>query len=403
MNKKWLIVFILIIALVIFWLLGGLDSLLGRTVFAPDYKPEPAEEVEEEKPMEEPEVVEVPAEELVKFPASELSYETEVIGNNLEIPWEIVPLPDGRILVTERPGRVVILGKGEIFRVNDVEHTGEAGLLGAVLSPGFEEDNYIYLYYTYRSGSGLFNRVSRFVLEEDTLNDEEYILDGIPGARFHNGGRIKFGPDGMLYVTTGDAQETSLSQRLDSLAGKILRMNPDGSIPEDNPFEGSLVYAYGLRNPQGLSWHQITGELYASDHGPNSQDEINHILPGKNFGWPIVTCTASDERFEDPLVCYSEYTMAPSGVAFLPMEELLESPLYVAGLRGNMLMRLDLDEEGKLLGREELFTDLGRIRTVVYHEGSLYIATNNRDGRGVPKDDDDVIMKITPIDSKGEL
>lgn len=397
MNKKWLIVFILIIALIIFWILGGLDSLLGRTVFAPDYEPEPAEEVEE--PIEEPLPLEVeePSEEVIKYSASELSYQTEIVGDNLEIPWEIVPLPDGRILVTERPGRVVILGKGEIFKVEEAEHTGEAGLLGAVLSPDFSEDKHIYIYYTYRSGNGLFNRVSRFVLEDDTLKDEEFILEGIPGSRFHNGGRIKFGPDGKLYVTTGDAQETSLSQNVDSLAGKILRMNPDGSAPEDNPFENSLVYAYGLRNPQGLSWHPVTGDLYASDHGPNSQDELNHILPGKNYGWPIVTCTASDERFEDPLVCYSEYTMAPSGVAFLLWDELIESPLYVAGLRGNMLMRLDLNDEGTLIRREELFTDLGRIRTVIYHEGSLYIATNNRDGRGVPKDKDDVIIKITPI------
>jgi len=397
MNKKWLIVFILIIALIIFWILGGLDSLLGRTVFAPDYEPEPAEEVEQ--PIEEPLPLEVeePSEEVIKYSASELSYQTEIVGDNLEIPWEIVPLPDGRILVTERPGRVVILGKGEIFKVEEAEHTGEAGLLGAVLSPDFSEDKHIYLYYTYRSGNGLFNRVSRFILEDDTLKNEEYILDGIPGSRFHNGGRIKFGPDGKLYVTTGDAQETSLSQNVDSLAGKILRMNPDGSVPEDNPFENSLVYAYGLRNPQGLSWHPVTGDLYASDHGPNSQDELNHILPGKNYGWPIVTCTASEERFEDPLVCYSDYTMAPSGVAFLPWDELIESPLYVAGLRGNMIMRLDLDDEGTLIRREELFTDLGRIRTVIYHEGSLYIATNNRDGRGVPKDKDDVIIKITPI------
>ena len=261
MNKKWLIVFILIIALIIFWILGGLVSLLGRTVFAPDYEPEPAEEMEQ--PIEEPLPLEVeePSEEVIKYSASELSYQTEIVGDNLEIPWEIVPLPDGRILVTERLGRVVILGKGEIYRVEEAEHTGEAGLLGAVLSPDFSEDKHIYIYYTYRSGNGLFNRISRFILEDDTLKDEEYILDGIPGSRFHNGGRIKFGPDGKLYVTTGDAQETSLSQNVDSLAGKILRMNPDGSVPEDNPFENSLVYAYGLRNPQGLSWHPVNCDL----------------------------------------------------------------------------------------------------------------------------------------------
>lgn len=403
MSKKWIVLIISMVVLIAFVLLGGLEALLARTVFAPDYKPAPTEEVPEEIPVEEPAVEEEPVvEEENIISAADLSYETEIIGEDLEIPWEIVPLPDGRVLVTERPGRLVILGVGEIYRVQGVEHTGEAGLLGAVLSPDFEDDSYLYLYYTYRAGNGLLNRVSRFIFEDDTLKNEEYILDKIPGSRFHNGGRIKFGPDGKLYITTGDAQEPSLSQNLNSLAGKILRIDPDGTIPEDNPFEGSLVYALGLRNPQGLSWHPESGDLFASDHGPNSQDEVNHILPGKNYGWPNVTCTASDDRYEDPVICYFEYTMAPSGIAFLPWDSLLESPLYVAGLRGNMIMRLDLDDEGSLIGQQELFNELGRIRTVVYHEGSLYIATNNRDGRGTPRENDDKIIKITPIQLNDE-
>lgn len=398
MSKKWIILSIILIALIAFWLLGGLDSILARTIFAPDYEPAPVEEPAVEEPEEVDVVEEVPAEiEEVMYSTADLEYKVEVIGEGLEIPWEILPLPDGRILVTERPGRIVLLGVGEIYRVQGVEHTGEAGLLGIDKSPDFAFDNHIFLHYTYRSGNQLLNRVSRFVLKDETLIDETYILDKIPGARFHNGGRIKFGPDGKLYITTGDAQEPSLSQNLDSIAGKILRINADGTIPEDNPIDGSPVFAYGLRNPQGMSWHTVSGDLFVSDHGPSSQDEVNHILPGKNYGWPNVTCTESAEGYEDPVVCYSEYTLAPSGAAFLPWDNLEESPLYVAGLRGNMIMRLDLDDEGNLIRQEQMFTEFGRIRTIVYFDGSFYVATNNRDGRGVPKENDDKIIKITPI------
>lgn len=241
------------------------------------------------------------------------------------------------------------------------------------------------------------NRVSRFTFEENTLSDEIYILDEIPGARVHNGGRIKFGPDDKLYITTGDAQIPELSQDTNSLAGKILRINSDGSIPEDNPFENSPVFAYGLRNPQGLAWHPISGDLFASDHGPTSQDEINLILPGENYGWPVVTCNQGDTEYEDPVSCYSDFTLAPSGIAFLSLENLSESNLYVAGLRGNMVMRIDLEDDGSFIRQEELFNEYGRIRSVVYHEGSLYVATNNRDGRGNPSENDDRILKITPV------
>jgi len=242
-----------------------------------------------------------------------------------------------------------------------------------------------------------FHRFSQFKYEDNSLKEEVYILDKIPGARFHNGGRLKFGPDEKLYITTGDAQESDLSQDINSLAGKILRINPDGTVPTDNPFENSYVFAYGLRNPQGLSWHPITGELFASDHGPNSQDEINKILPGKNYGWPKVTCSSGETQYEDPITCYSDFTLAPSGIAFLNWKNITDPPLFVAGLRGNMIMRIDLDNEGNFLGEESFFNDYGRIRTVVYYEDSLYVATNNRDGRGVPGEKDDKIIKITPI------
>ena len=403
MNRKWIILIILSAFLLIFWQMGGVDYLLARTVFAPDHDSVILEEeaaTEEEEQEDEPEVdeeqVEASEEEAIIYSAQDLTYEVEVLGEGLEIPWEILPLPDGRVLVTERPGRVRILHKSEIYNVQGVEHTGEGGLLGLEKSPDFETNGHIFLYYTYSEGNQLLNRVSRFTLEEDTLVDETYILDRIPGSRFHNGGRIKFGPDGKLYVTSGDAQVPNLSQDVDSLAGKILRLNPDGSIPDDNPFEGSPVYAYGLRNPQGLAWHPISGALYASDHGPSSQDEVNRIIPGGNYGWPIVTCGDGESQYEDPVACYWEFTMAPSGIGFLPWDNLEESPLYVGGLRGSMVIRIDLDPEGNLIRQDQLFDDYGRIRTVVYHEGSLYIATNNRDGRGVVRENDDKILKITP-------
>jgi glucose/arabinose dehydrogenase len=379
MKKVWIILIILLFSIIIFWQMGGIDYLAARTVFAPDHT---TDLVDEEKAI---------------IFSKDIEYEVESIGEGLEIPWEIAPLPEGGFLVTERPGRVVLLGSGEIYTVEGVEHVGEGGLLGMEISPNFQEDAHVFLYYTYRSGNQIFNRLSRFTFAEDTLINEEYILNEIPGSRFHNGGRVKFGPDGKLYVTTGDAQNPNLSQNINSLAGKILRINSDGTIPEDNPFENNPVFAYGLRNPQGLSWHPVTGELFASDHGPNSQDEINRILPGMNYGWPIVSCSAGESQYEDPVVCYSDFTMAPSGIVFLPWDNIDETPLYVAGLRGNMVMRVDLDDEGNFIRQEPIISEYGRIRTIVYHEDSLYLATNNRDGRGVPNENDDVILRINII------
>lgn len=382
MNKKWLLLLIPLAILLIFWQIGGNGEEVNRY-----------DSVERDSNDD---ISDTSNNDEMVFKAEDLQYEVEVIGERLEIPWEIAPMPDGRFLVTERPGRVLILGEGEIYNI-DVEHVGEGGLLGIEISPEFETNRHIFIYYTYRDGNQIFNRVSRFIFEESTLSDETYILDEIPGARVHNGGRIKFGPDDKLYITTGDAQIPELSQDINSLAGKILRINPDGSIPEDNPFENSPVFAYGLRNPQGLAWHPISGDLFASDHGPTSQDEINLILPGENYGWPIATCGNGDSEFEDPIVCYSDFTLAPSGIAFLSLENLSESNLYVAGLRGNMVMRIDLEDDGSFIRQEELFNEYGRIRSVVYHEESLYVATNNRDGRGNPSENDDRILKITPV------
>lgn len=357
---------------------------------------EPKEPAESGESIESTDTVEpTEATETSKEILKELEYEAEVIATGLKIPWEIVPMPDGRILITERGGSVLLLEKGEIYSIAEVKHEGEGGLLGMTLSPNFKEDNLIYLYYTYMEDKKTYNKVSQFIFKEDTIEDEKVILDKIPGSKFHNGGRIKFGPDDKLYITTGDAQEKSLSQDIESLAGKILRINPDGTIPSDNPFPSSPVFALGIRNSQGLAWHPATGDLFASDHGPSSRDEVNLIESGGNYGWPNITCDQVDPKYINPITCYTDFTLAPSGIDFYPKESQDGFSLYVAGLRGNRIMRVLLDKEGNFIKEESLFEDFGRVRTVVYYEDAIYIATNNTDGRGNPKKDDDKIIKIS--------
>ncbi len=401
MKIKRVVLWIIIAVIgsgILLWQSGAVNYFLARTIFAPNFE-------NDLLPEEDSAIVEDPKEDegregeedVTKKSIKDIDYEIEVIAKNLEIPWEIVHLPDGRILITERPGRLKVLEEGEIATIHSVEHAGEGGLLGMALSPTFEEDGYLYLYYTYREEGDFYNRVGRYTFEENILGEEEVIIEGIPGGRIHNGGRIKFGPDQMLYIATGDAGTRELAQDRDSMAGMILRLHPDGNIPEDNPFQGSPVYAYGIRNPQGLSWHPMTKSLYASGHGPTRLDMINRIHPGGNYGWPEITCDEEDTGYEGALVCYTEFTLAPSGMDFYAHEDLAEASLFVAGLRGNMVMRIDFNQEGKFLRQKAMFQDYGRIRTVVFHEGSLYITTSNRDGRGVPVAEDDRVIRITPI------
>lgn len=306
-----------------------------------------------------------------------------ILITNLDTPWAIDFLPDGMMIFTERAGKVSIFGNGKAKTVGNinVSEESESGLMGAAVDPEFNKNSFIYLYYTHEKG----NRVSRFKLNEK-LEEEAILIDSIPNARFHDGGRIKFGPDGMLYITTGDATEPSSSQDVNSLAGKILRMEKDGSIPPDNPF-GNYVYSFGHRNPQGIAWNPATKELYASEHGPIRKDEINLIEKGKNYGWPN-DCDAVSEEYVSPLRCYTETTLAPSGIAFY------KNSLYVAGLRGTQLRRIVFSDDGKILREEDMLNNLGRIREVVEHGGYLYIATSNRDGRGLPQADDDKIIRI---------
>ena len=219
------------------------------------------------------------------------------------------------------------------------------------------------------------------------MEDEFILLDDIPSARFHDGGRIKFGPDGLLYITTGDATVPSTAQDLNSLAGKLLRMNKSGTIPEDNPFE-NYVYSYGHRNPQGIAWSD-DGDLFSAEHGPTRNDELNLIVEGANYGWPVECDDVFDEyEYTNPVRCYQEFTLAPSAISFY------KGDLYIAGLRGAQVRRIIFDSDGSVIKEEELFGELGRIREVVSHDGYLYITTSNRDGRGLPRVGDDKILRI---------
>ncbi|MQF69631.1 PQQ-dependent sugar dehydrogenase [SAR202 cluster bacterium AD-804-J14_MRT_500m] len=333
----------------------------------------------------------------------------EVVAKELEVPWAVDFSQDGRIFITERTGSIRILHDGvlqpEPYAKIDVVLRGEAGLMGLAVDPHFESNGFLYIYHTYLNNEGLLrNQVVRLLDHGTTGEILETILNEIPADRIHNGGRIKFGPDKKLYITTGDADNAPLAQNKASLAGKILRINPDGSIPIDNPFPGSPVYSYGHRNPQGLAWHPVTEQLFATEHGPVGHDELNIIHPGANYGWPIVSGAVSNPRFVDPLLESGLETWAPAGAVIYSNGELpsaWNNRLVFGSLRGNQLVWVmtrpplyeDVEEVGKSFARK-----FGRLRDVAEGpDGYIYFTTSNMDGRGNPGVEDDLLLRIVPI------
>ncbi len=240
-----------------------------------------------------------------------------------------------------RPGRIRLIKDGALasdpYSVIDVVRQGEGGLMGLALHPGFPREPYIFAMCTYTKKGSNYNKVVRIKDEGNKGAVDKVIIDGIPGGRIHNGGRIAFGPDGMLYISTGEKHTGDLAQDLGSLNGKILRMTPDGGIPKDNPFSNSPVWSYGHRNPQGITWHPVTNDLFISEHGPTGEslafgnDEINVIQKGGNYGWPVVVAAVNQKRFIDPLIVWRKAT-PPSGITFYrkgPLSHLTDD-LFVA-------------------------------------------------------------------------
>lgn len=339
--------------------------------------------------------------------ATEDDLVVEVVAEGLEIPWEIRFLPDGALLVTERSGRILRIGpaNGAVQELGNlpVAPVGEGGLLGAALDPDFPAKPHIYVMYTYRdggSGTGLANRVSRLTLSGDTLGEEVVLVDGIPGAGNHDGGRIAFGPEGDLWVTTGDSSRGELAQDSGSLAGKVLRMDREGRPATANPFAGSLVYSLGHRNPQGLAWLPGDPDPFVTEHGPSENDEVNHIEAGGNFGWPLVGGAAGRAEFVDSIYSWTP-TIAPAGAVFYESDAIpgwKGSFLFVTLKESDLRRLIPADPSFTAVADEQILLDgrFGRLRCIaVGPDGSLYVGTSNRDGRGDSRDGDDKILRIT--------
>ncbi len=329
------------------------------------------------------------------------TWETTVLTTGLEIPWDIAKLPNDELLITERTGKVKKWDGKTVSTIAEISvaTVSESGLTGIALHPDYGENQFLYLYYTYRSGGELKNKVARYRHSSGGLKEDKIILENLAGGQIHNGGRLRFGPDGKLYVLTGDAARPALAQDLKRLEGKVLRMNDDGSVPGDNPTPGSLVYSYGHRNPQGLSWHILTEELYETEHGDTANDEVNKIEPGKNYGWPSAKRGLSDHQdFVAPILGSGDDTWAPSGLDFVGLQiwDFRNSAIF-AGLRSQKLQKIEI-VDGKVVSQEVLIDGTyGRLRAVVAKgDGSVYVTTSNRDGRTTPAADDDRLLLVTP-------
>ncbi|MGQ0763622.1 MAG: PQQ-dependent sugar dehydrogenase [Acidobacteriota bacterium] len=345
---------------------------------------------------------------------SQTSFKVETVVGNLEVPWSIVWAPDGRMIFTERPGRVRVFENGRLrpqplYTVPDVESRGEAGLMGLALHPNFSSNQLLYLSYAY-PGDGLQVRIVRFRETSNGLTDRKVIIESIPAAPAHAGCRLRFGPDGKLYITTGDATDRNLAQQLKSIAGKILRLNDDGTIPSDNPFVGRSdarpeIFAYGSRNAQGIDFQPGTNLLFETEHGPSGfdgpggGDEVNIIDRGKNYGWPAIHHRQTRAGMEAPLLEYTPACAPASGMFYrgsqLPQ---FKGNFFFGCLRGTRIIRVVLDGRRVVSEENLLAGKYGRIRDIAEGpDGFIYFSTSNRDGRGRPASDDDRIMRLAPV------
>jgi glucose/arabinose dehydrogenase len=347
-----------------------------------------------------------------------VQFRVETVVGGLQVPWSIVFAPDGRMLFTERPGRIRVFEQGRLRPeplavIADVEPTGESGLMGLALHPQFAQNRLLYLAYAYRGGGEQRVRVVRYRETGSALTDRKVIIEDIPAAQFHAGTRLRFGPDAKLYVTTGDATDREIAQQLGSLGGKTLRLNDDGTVPGDNPFVNQSgarpeIWSYGHRNAQGLDFQPGTNLMFQTEHGPSGfdgpggGDEVNIVERGKNYGWPLIHHTQTRAGLEAPLLEYTPAVAPGSGTFYRGVNPngfpQFKGNFFFGGLRGETLIRVVLDGR-RVLSQERLLQgQYGRIRDVIEGpDGALYFSTSNRDGRGRAARDDDRIMRLVPV------
>lgn len=341
-------------------------------------------------------------------------FRVETVASGLEVPWGFAFLPNKDLLFTERPGRVRLIESGKmraepVYTVPDVEPSGESGLMDISIHPDFSSNGLVYLAYAYNS-DGKRVKVVRYKYTGGKFVEPKVIIDNIPAAPNHAGTRARFGPDGKLYVTTGDSTDWNLGQKTDSLAGKTLRLNDDGTIPKDNPFVGQAAYrpeiwTIGHRNAQGLAWQPGTSLMFQTEHGPSGfegkgggADEVNIVERGKNYGWPTIYGKTTAPGMESPLLEYTP-ACAPASGAFYNGDKFpaFKGNFFFGCLRGARIIRVML-EGRKVVSQENLLeVNLGRIREIAEGpDGFIYFSTSNRDGRGSPAQDDDRIMRLVP-------
>lgn len=332
----------------------------------------------------------------------------QVLLTNVQIPWALAFAPDGRLFFTERPGRVRVVQNGSLLAqpaltLTDSVGGGEGGVLGFAFHPSFAQNRFVYLAYTRTlAGGGAVNRVMRYRESNNTLTDGVVLLDNVHAGGGHNGARVRFGPDGKLYVTFGDANVPNYAQTLSIYAGKILRLNDDGSTPVDNPF-GSPVWTWGHRHPQGIDWHPTTGDMWATEHGQTGNDELNLITRGQNYGWPVIEAAQTRPDMISPVLFYGSPSIAPSGLSFYTSTRIPQFArnIFFATLRGMHIHRVVLNASNPRLpvAEERLFEGrFGRIRDVITGpDGALYFCTSNRDGNTTPVAADDRIARIIPV------
>ena len=344
-----------------------------------------------------------------------VKFRAEVVATGLEVPWAFAWLPNRDLIFTERPGRVRIVESGKlrptpIYTVPDVEPSSESGLMDISVHPDFGSNGFIYLAYSYNQ-DGRRVKVVRYKFTNNAFSEPKVIIEGVPGAPNHAGMRARFGPDRKLYITTGDATDWNLAQKMDSLAGKTLRLNDDGSVPTDNPFiktPGARpeIWSYGHRNAQGLAWQPGTGLMFQTEHGPSSfegkgsgGDEFNLVEVGQNLGWPEIHHNEKREGMISPLLEYSPACAPASGMFYNGNEfPAMKGNFFFGCLRGARIIRVILD--GRRVVRQEnlLGGTYGRIREMAEGpDGYIYFSTSNRDGRGRPAADDDRIIRLVPI------